>query len=75
MDSAKAKELNAKIVEVGEKIRKLKADKASKEDIDGQVAILLELKKEFKSATGADWKPEVSQPATKPAAAAVSFEK
>lgn len=64
-DSSKSKELDEKIKEAGEKVRKLKADKASKEDIDREVKVLLELKQEFKTVTGADWKPDAGQPAAR----------
>lgn len=67
MDSPKAKEIDDKIKETGDKIRKLKADKASKEDIDREVKQLLELKTEFKNVTGTEWKPEAGQPAARPA--------
>ena len=66
-DSSKSKELDEKIKEAGEKVRKLKADKASKEDVDREVKVLLDLKQEFKTVTGADWKPESGQPAARAA--------
>ncbi|KAJ1523501.1 hypothetical protein ONE63_001353 [Megalurothrips usitatus] len=50
-------ELNAQITEQGDKVRKLKGDKASKPDIDAAVKLLLELKAKYKAATGQDWKP------------------
>ena len=50
-------ELDAKITSQGDMVRKLKAEKADKASIDAAVKTLLELKAEFKSATGSDWKP------------------
>lgn len=38
-------------------MRKLKADKASKDEITAAVQILLALKGEYKQATGRDWDP------------------
>ena len=46
-----------KISSVGDLIRKLKAEKASKEAIDAEVKVLLRLKELFKKKTGQDWKP------------------
>ncbi|XP_012254281.2 bifunctional glutamate/proline--tRNA ligase isoform X2 [Athalia rosae] len=58
-----AEELNAKIIAQGDKVRELKAAKADKTAIDQEVKILLALKAEYKSASGADWKPGVAPPA------------
>ena len=58
-----AAELNSAITAQGDKVRKLKADKASKPDIDEAVKKLLALKADFKAATGSDWKPGVAVPA------------
>ncbi|XP_059610476.1 bifunctional glutamate/proline--tRNA ligase [Phlebotomus argentipes] len=52
-----ASELNGKITEQGNKVRELKASKAPKADIDAAVTLLLDLKKQYKSATGQEWKP------------------
>ncbi|XP_055622940.1 bifunctional glutamate/proline--tRNA ligase isoform X2 [Toxorhynchites rutilus septentrionalis] len=52
-------QINNSIAQQGDKVRKLKADKASKQDIDVAVKTLLDLKKHFKEATGQEWKPEV----------------
>ena len=46
-----------KITSVGDLIRKLKAEKASKDAIDTEVKVLLSLKDLFKKKTGQDWKP------------------
>lgn len=75
LDSPKAKELDGKIKEAGEKVRKLKTEKASKEDIDREVKSLLELKQEFKAVTGADWKPDAGQPAARAAPVNLPFYK
>ena len=50
-------ELNEKIILQGEQVRNLKAQKASKLDIDAAVKLLLALKAEYKAASGQDWKP------------------
>ena len=50
-------ELDAKIKAQGDIVRKLKTEKADKASIDAAVKTLLELKAQFKSATGTDWKP------------------
>lgn len=58
----KAAELSNKIKECGDKIRNLKSAKASKEDIDKEVKQLLDLKQEYKSVTGEEWKPDEGAP-------------
>uniref|UniRef100_A0A336L852 Bifunctional glutamate/proline--tRNA ligase n=1 Tax=Culicoides sonorensis TaxID=179676 RepID=A0A336L852_CULSO len=50
-------EIDAKIVTQGNLVRDLKAKKAAKPEIDTAVKTLLELKAQFKTATGQDWKP------------------
>jgi aspartyl-tRNA synthetase len=52
-----AAEIDEKVKEQGENVRKLKSAKADKSDIDAAVKTLLALKAEFKSVTGQDWKP------------------
>ncbi|CAC5405711.1 EPRS [Mytilus coruscus] len=52
-----AVDINNKIVAQGDKVRQLKSDKAAKNEIDENVKILLDLKVQYKSATGKDWKP------------------
>merc|ERR1712142_196974 len=59
--------LNASVAAQGDLVRKLKADKAAKPDIDEAVKKLLALKAEYKAATGADWKPGASPVPTKQA--------
>ena len=49
--------LEMKIASVGDLIRKLKAEKASKDAIGVEVKVLLSLKELFKKKTGQDWKP------------------
>lgn len=63
-----AEGINAKIVEQGNKVRTLKEKKAAKSEIDKEVKTLLELKAQYKSATGTDWKPPKEGAATKTAA-------
>lgn len=50
-------DLNGKITAQGEKVRKLKAEKADKSVIDAEVKVLLALKQEFKQKFGKDWTP------------------
>ncbi|KAH9378226.1 hypothetical protein HPB48_011246 [Haemaphysalis longicornis] len=61
--AASAQELGKKIQEQGDKVRELKSSKAAKDVIDAEVKALLQLKAEYKSATGEDWKPAAG-PAT-----------
>uniref|UniRef100_A0A182Q3N8 Bifunctional glutamate/proline--tRNA ligase n=1 Tax=Anopheles farauti TaxID=69004 RepID=A0A182Q3N8_9DIPT len=49
--------LNDSITQQGEKVRKFKADKAPKADVDAAVKVLLDLKAQFKALTNSDWKP------------------
>uniref|UniRef100_A0A182SQU0 Bifunctional glutamate/proline--tRNA ligase n=1 Tax=Anopheles maculatus TaxID=74869 RepID=A0A182SQU0_9DIPT len=62
--------LNDSITQQGEKVRKLKADKAPKPDVEAAVKVLLDLKAQYKAQTGSDWKPGASTVA--PAAAAAT---
>ena len=55
--SAKAVQLNSDIAAQGDKVRKLKGEKAEKEAIETAVNVLLSLKAKFKTETGQDWKP------------------
>lgn len=50
-------ELLQKITTQGEKVRKLKTDKADKSSVDAEVKLLLDLKANYKKLTGKDWKP------------------
>lgn len=58
---------NEKVIQQGEVVRKLKAEKAAKSDIDAAVKILLELKAEYKKVTGKDWTPAAAAAAPAPA--------
>ena len=51
--------LHQKIVDQGNAVRTLKANKASKDQVTAAVNELLTLKKSFKDATGVDWKPDI----------------
>lgn len=60
-------ELNEKIKKQGDLVRDLKAKKSPKPEIDAAVKALLGLKADYKTVTGADWKPEsASQTAPPP---------
>ncbi|XP_064621300.1 bifunctional glutamate/proline--tRNA ligase-like isoform X3 [Lineus longissimus] len=52
-----ASELNIKITDQGNVVRKIKAEGATKEQTKAAVDLLLALKKEYKALTGQDWKP------------------
>uniref|UniRef100_A0A8B9NLS0 proline--tRNA ligase n=1 Tax=Accipiter nisus TaxID=211598 RepID=A0A8B9NLS0_9AVES len=52
-----SKALYDKVAEQGEVVRKLKAEKASKDEIDEAVKLLLSLKADYKEKTGEDYKP------------------
>lgn len=54
-------ELSGKISTQGDKVRKLKTEKAEKNIIDTEVKILLDLKSQYKTIVGRDWKPEESK--------------
>ncbi|XP_062427784.1 bifunctional glutamate/proline--tRNA ligase isoform X3 [Rhea pennata] len=54
---ADSKALYDKVAAQGEVVRKLKAEKASKEQIDEAVKVLLNLKAEYKQKTGQEYKP------------------
>ncbi len=56
--SNKATELDGRITDQGNKIRKLKGEKAEKNVIDAEVKALLALKGEYKAQTGSEWKPK-----------------
>ena len=62
--SISAAELSSQITTQGDKVRKLKGDKAPKNEVDAAVKLLLDLKANYKSATGVDWKPGQPLPAT-----------
>ncbi|KAM6279070.1 bifunctional glutamate/proline--tRNA ligase isoform 4-T4 [Porphyrio hochstetteri] len=52
-----SKALYDKVAEQGEVVRKLKAEKAPKDEIDEAVKLLLSLKADYKEKTGQDYKP------------------
>uniref|UniRef100_A0A8B9HYL2 Bifunctional glutamate/proline--tRNA ligase n=1 Tax=Astyanax mexicanus TaxID=7994 RepID=A0A8B9HYL2_ASTMX len=56
-----------RVAEQGEVVRKLKAEKAPKDQIDEAVKLLLALKAEFKQLTGQDYKPGMAAPSGPPA--------
>ncbi|KAH8264319.1 hypothetical protein KR038_006393 [Drosophila bunnanda] len=58
-----AASVNASIVKQGDLVRDLKGKKAAKPEIDAAVKTLLELKAQYKSLTGQDWKPGTVPPA------------
>ena len=53
-------ELFEKVAKQGDSVRKLKSEKASKDDIMAAVELLKQLKVEFKEATGQDYQPGYS---------------
>ena len=57
-ENSPADAINQKIKDQGNKVRGLKANKASKEEIKAAVYELLSLKAEYKSATGTEWTPK-----------------
>ncbi|XP_074025070.1 bifunctional glutamate/proline--tRNA ligase isoform X3 [Numenius arquata] len=56
-DTPDAKALFSKVALKGDEVRKLKAEKAEKEQIDAAVKELLQLKAQYKSVAGVDYKP------------------
>lgn len=60
--------VNASIIKQGDLVRDLKGKKAAKPEIDAAVKQLLELKAQYKTLTGQDWKPGTVPPAATPAA-------
>ncbi|EDW24465.1 GL24160 [Drosophila persimilis] len=64
--------VNASIVKQGELVRDLKGKKAAKPEVEAAVKVLLELKAQYKSLTGQDWKPGTVAPAPAPAKAAAA---
>lgn len=62
--SPQAQELYSQVAQQGELVRKLKTEKAAKEQVDEAVKTLLELKGKYKSLTGEDYKPVTAAGAT-----------
>ncbi|XP_047435934.1 bifunctional glutamate/proline--tRNA ligase isoform X2 [Mugil cephalus] len=58
--------LYGKVSEQGEVVRKLKAEKAPKDQVDAAVKQLLALKAEYKQQTGQDYKPGAQAPTSPP---------
>ena len=58
-ESGSSDDLDSKIRSQGDKVRKLKGEKADKKEIDEAVKVLLALKADFKAANGIDWKPDM----------------
>ncbi|XP_075269137.1 bifunctional glutamate/proline--tRNA ligase isoform X4 [Opisthocomus hoazin] len=56
-DTTEAKALFSKVALQGDEVRKLKSEKAEKEKIDAAVKELLQLKAQYKSVAGVDYKP------------------
>ncbi|KAM8810152.1 bifunctional glutamate/proline--tRNA ligase isoform 2-T2 [Eudromia elegans] len=56
-DTAEAKALFNKVALQGEEVRRLKSEKAEKDKVDAAVKELLQLKAQYKSLTGVDYKP------------------
>ncbi|XP_023389920.1 bifunctional glutamate/proline--tRNA ligase [Pteropus vampyrus] len=56
-ETAEAKVLFDKVASQGEVVRKLKAEKASKDQVGPAVQELLQLKAQYKALTGAEYKP------------------
>ncbi|KAM4602394.1 bifunctional glutamate/proline--tRNA ligase isoform 2-T2 [Polymixia lowei] len=64
--------LYEQVSQQGEVVRKLKADKAPKDQVDAAVKQLLALKATYKQQTGQDYKPGLQTPATPAAPAPAS---
>ncbi|XP_046711864.1 bifunctional glutamate/proline--tRNA ligase isoform X1 [Silurus meridionalis] len=60
--SPQAQALYAQVSQQGEQVRKLKAEKAPKEQVDTAVKTLLELKGQYKALTGQEYKPVSAAP-------------
>merc|ERR1711874_474894 len=58
-------EIDKKIKDQGDKVRRLKAEKADKAAVDEAVKELLSFKAEYKNLAGKDWKPAASGEPTK----------
>ncbi|XP_054432576.1 bifunctional glutamate/proline--tRNA ligase isoform X2 [Pteronotus mesoamericanus] len=56
-ETPEAKVLFDRVASQGEVVRKLKAEKASKDQVDAAVQELLQLKAQYKALTGIDYKP------------------
>uniref|UniRef100_M3XH78 Bifunctional glutamate/proline--tRNA ligase n=1 Tax=Latimeria chalumnae TaxID=7897 RepID=M3XH78_LATCH len=56
-DTPEAKALFNKVADQGEVVRRLKAEKAPKDKVDGALEELLQLKAQYKALTGVEYKP------------------
>ena len=52
-------EIHQQVKNQGDKIRKLKSEKADKNTITSEVNILKDLKKKFQDVSGVEWKPDI----------------
>ncbi|XP_054468502.1 bifunctional glutamate/proline--tRNA ligase isoform X1 [Anoplopoma fimbria] len=59
-----AEELFSQVTQQGERVRKLKSEKAPKDQVDEAVKSLLDLKSRYKTLTGQDYKPVAAAGAT-----------
>ncbi|XP_068433011.1 bifunctional glutamate/proline--tRNA ligase isoform X1 [Clinocottus analis] len=59
-----ADELFSQVTQQGERVRKLKSEKAPKDQVDEAVKTLLDLKSQYKTLTGQDYKPVAAAGAT-----------
>jgi bifunctional glutamyl/prolyl-tRNA synthetase len=71
-DAAQVTALLQEIATAGDRVRKLKADKAEKSVVDAAVKSLLELKAKFKALTGTDWTQGCTVPSAPVATASSS---
>lgn len=62
--SSKAPELFSQVAQQGELVRKLKSEKAPKDKVDEAVKKLLDLKAQYKTLTGEEYKPVAAAGAT-----------
>ncbi|XP_030642053.1 bifunctional glutamate/proline--tRNA ligase isoform X1 [Chanos chanos] len=65
--SPQAQALFAQVAQQGEQVRRLKTEKAPKDQVDAAVKILLELKGQYKALTGEEYKPVTTPSAAAPA--------
>nr|CAH7725356.1 unnamed protein product [Callosobruchus chinensis] len=57
-----AEQINEEIIKQGDLVRNLKSNKASKNDIESAVKVLLTLKENYKNLTNTEWKPGCTVP-------------
>nr|CAI5819600.1 unnamed protein product [Callosobruchus analis] len=61
-----AEQINEEIIKQGDLVRNLKSNKASKNDIESAVKVLLTLKENYKNLTNTEWKPGCTVPKVAP---------